>query len=170
MKRHIVMVGLPGAGKSTVGQLVADRLDAAFVDLDALIVRRMQMPVTRIFGEFGEQKFRELERDAMQSVLDEEPSVIAPGGGWIVQEGELERTRDRAFVVYLKVLVTVAAERADASGRPLLEGDPLGRMRDLMKEREPWYTRADLEVKNDHRTAEATADEIVEAARARAGW
>ena len=170
MKRHLVMVGLPGAGKSTVGQLVASRLGAGFVDLDAVIARRMQMPVTRIFGEFGEQKFRELEREAMQSVLDDEASVIAPGGGWVVQEGELERARDRAFIVYLKTLVTIAAERAGASGRPLLEGDPLERMRQLMKEREPWYTRADLEVKNDHRPAEAAADEIVQAARTRAGW
>lgn len=170
MKRHLIMVGLPGAGKSTVGRLVADRLGAPFVDLDAVMVRRMQMPVTQIFGEFGELKFRELERETMQSILGGEASVIAPGGGWIAQDGELEKAKPRSFIIYLKTLVTTAVERAGAGGRPLLEGDPMERMRQLLKEREPLYTRADLEVKNDHRPAEAAVDEIVQAARTRAGW
>ena len=172
MKRHVVLVGLPGSGKSTVGRLAAERLGADFVDVDALIVRRMQMPVARIFAEFGEPRFRELEREAMDALLKADPAVLAPGGGWAVQPGALDASRPRAFVVFLRTPFATAASRVvDAEDRPLLLPNPLERMRRLAAEREPVYERADAEVRNDPpRTAAQAADDVVALARARAGW
>jgi shikimate kinase len=172
VKRHIVIVGLPGAGKTTVGRLVAERLGAAFLDIDAMIVRRMQMPVSRIFAEHGEPHFRRLEMDAMQSALGGPPAVVAPGGGWAAQPGVLEGIADKAFLVYLRTMALTAAKRAGGDGtRPLLVGDdPVERMRQLLKDREPYYLHAEFEVKADVKPPAAIADEIVVAARERAEW
>ena len=167
-----MLVGLPGAGKSTVGTLVAERLGAPFVDTDAVLVRKMQMPVPRMFAEFGEQRFRQMEKEAMQQALAGPPSVLAPGGGWVAQPGALESVADTAFLIYLRAMAITAARRAGQEGnRPLLVGeDPVEKMRQLLKEREPFYMKAACEVKADVKSAVALADEIAQLARERAGW
>lgn len=172
MKLHLVLVGLPGAGKSTVGKLLADRLGTTFVDTDAIIVRRMQMPVPRIFAEHGEQVFRQLEREAMQQALAGPPAVLSPGGGWLAQPGALESAEGSAFLIYLRTMALTAARRAGQEGnRPLLVGeDPTERMRLLLKEREPFYRQAACEVKADVKTPAQLAEEIAQLARERAGW
>ncbi|MGH7703909.1 MAG: shikimate kinase [Gemmatimonadales bacterium] len=172
MKLHILLVGLPGAGKTTVGRLVAEQLGAGFVDTDNMIVRKMLMPITRVFGEFGETKFRELERETMNTALAGPVSIIAPGGGWAAQPGQLEAGRENCFVIYLKALASTAASRASGEGtRPLLVGeDPIEKMRRLSQEREPYYLLADATVKVDLKSAEQVAAEIVTLARERAGW
>jgi shikimate kinase len=169
--RHIVLVGLPGAGKSAVGAEAAALLAAPFHDIDAILVRRMQMPVERIFGELGEARFRELEREAVAAAVAGPAAVLVPGGGWAAQPGALESVRPAAFLIYVKVPPAVAAARA-ASGeaRPLLTGpSPLERMRAILKEREPYYLRADAEVMNEGPPTEA-ATAIATMARHYAGW
>ncbi len=172
MRRHIVLIGLPGSGKTAVGRLVAERLGAPFVDIDVLIVRRMQMPVTRVFGEFGEAKFREIERETVTNALAGSPSVICPGGGWAAQPGQLEAAKASSFVIYLRTLAMTAAKRAgDEAGRPLLGSEDVAeRMRHLLHEREPFYLQADAEVKTDTQPIDRLAVEIVALAQARAGW
>ena len=100
-RRHVLLVGLPGSGKSTVGQRVATELGAPFVDVDAVIVRQAQMPLSRLMGERGEQAFRELERQAVRAALADAPAVLAPGGGWAAQPGQLEVARTSALIIYL---------------------------------------------------------------------
>ncbi len=172
MPRHVVLIGLPGAGKSTAGRLAAERLGAPFTDPDTLIVRRMQMPVARIFAEFGEGRFRQLEHEAVEEALGGPPGILVPGGGWAAQPGHLESARGRALVIYLKVLPSTAAARLPADhDRPmLLSEDPVGRMRQLLGNREAFYQRADQTIPNDKGLPTETADEIVRLARLLAGW
>ncbi|HEU4830383.1 MAG TPA: shikimate kinase, partial [Gemmatimonadales bacterium] len=149
----------------------ATLLSAAAHDIDAILVRRMQMPIERIFGEFGEARFRELEREAVSAALGGPPSVVVPGGGWAAQPGALESVRPAAFLIYVKVPPAVAAARAaGGEARPLLTGpSPLERMRAILKDREPCYLRADAEVLNEGPPAE-TAAAIAKMARQYAGW
>lgn len=172
MKRHLVLVGLPGSGKSTVGKLVADQLGAPFIEPDAIIVRKMQMPIARIFGMHGEASFREMERQAVEHALAGPPAVIAPGAGWAAQPGQLDQALGQGYVIYLKVMIGTAAKRVgDGEERPLLTGsDPVEAIRELLKVREPFYSKAEVEVKCDIKTAEQVAEEIVALARNNAGW
>ena len=167
MDRHLVLVGLPGCGKSTVGPLVAEALGLPFVDVDGVIVRRMGMPVERIFGEFGEARFRELEREAMVDLLAGPASVLAPGGGWAAQPGNLEAGKARGWIVYLKVPAATALARAlEGTERPLLAGgEGLARITSLLHEREDHYAQADLTVDNHGDDPAVAATEIVEQIR-----
>lgn len=172
MPRHVVLVGLPGAGKSTAGRLAAERLGAPFLDPDSLIVRRMQMPVARIFAEFGEARFRELEREAMEEALAGPPAVLVPGGGWAAQPGSLDAARGRALVIYLEVKPATAAARLPPDhDRPLLLTEkPEERMAELLRNREAFYRQAHHTLPNDRGLPADTAGEIVRLARAHAGW
>ena len=171
-RRHVLLVGLPGSGKTTVGQRVATELGAPFVDVDAVIVRQAQMPLSRLMGERGEQAFRELERQAVRAALADAPAVLAPGGGWAAQPGQLEVARTSALIIYLKAMAITLVKRLGADGtRPLLAGDDLlDRLREQLTEREPFYTRADHAVTTDARTLGAVAADVVALARAEAGW
>jgi shikimate kinase len=170
--RHVVLVGLPAAGKSTVGAAAAELLRAECVDIDAQITRRLGMPVAMIIGSQGESRFRDLEREAMAAALAEPPAVIVPGGGWAAQPGALEAARQRAFIIYVSVPVVDAAERAGAGeDRPLLKGhSPVQRMRALLEEREQFYRQADAEVRNPNGAQTEAATEIARLARSHAGW
>ena len=172
MKRHVVLIGLPGSGKTTVGHLAAEKLHAGFVDIDAIIERREGRPIAMIFAEQGEAAFRDMERKEMGAALANEPAIIAAGGGWAAQPGALDTAKGRAFVVYLRTRAEKATQRAAPEGtRPVLMGeDPVVRMRQLLKEREPFYAQAHTEVDADRQSAGHVADEVVRLAQSRAGW
>ncbi len=172
MKRHVVLIGLPGSGKSTVARLVAERLHATVVDIDTILARRAGKAITLIFAEQGESAFREMEQKEMAAALGQEPAVIAPGGGWAAQPGSLDGASERGFVVYLRARAETAAGRVDAEGnRPVLSGeDPVERMRALLKQREPFYLKAAAQVDTERKTAEQVADEVARLAQTSAGW
>lgn len=172
MPRHIVLVGLPGSGKSTVGKLVAEALHTSVIDVDGLLVREMGMPILQIFGMVGEARFREMEREAVKAAQAREPCVIVPGGGWAAQPGQLQEAKQTSLVIYLKCLAGTAVKRSEqGEARPLLAGsDPMQRMRLLLGEREPFYRQADQSVETDNHPAEAVAAEVMALARKYGGW
>jgi shikimate kinase len=170
MKRHIVLVGLPGSGKSTVGRLAAGILKAAFTDTDEIVVAAAGMPVAELFAGAGEAHFRRMERAAIDGALAAPPHVVAPGSGWMAQPGNLEAASE-AVLIYLKVLPETAAARllGDTSRPLLMGGDPEARIRELLAPRERWYRQAHAEL-DAAGAAEAVATEVVRRARSLGGW
>ena len=141
---HIVLVGLPGAGKSTVGPALAQRLGLPFVDLDREIERMAGLAVPQIFLERGEPAFRELERRATEGLGDAPSAVVAAGGGWIANPGAPALLPAGSRIIYLRITPAAALRRLGAAvrERPLLAGrDPLGTLERLLEERGPLYLK-----------------------------
>ncbi len=163
MKCHLVLVGLPGSGKSSVGRLVAQKLGADWFDIDSIIERRVGRRISEIFDSIGEPEFRAIETEETNRILSGDPSVIIPGGGWAAQAGNLTGIGDKAMTVYLKTSPETSAERLEGDGtRPLLaDHDPTQRLRELLTERESFYSQCDRWISTDGKSVVAVADEVV---------
>lgn len=172
MPRHLVLIGLPGAGKSTVGRLLADRLGTHCTDIDPMIERATGMTIAELFAEEGEPAFRDRERRAVLQALGLPAHVIAPGGGWAAEPGNLEAVRGLVYTVWLDADPHEAAKRlAGDRTRPLLDGDdPAGRLAALAAARRRFYEQASARVETTGRSAAQVADQLLEAARTGAGW
>jgi shikimate kinase len=166
----IVLVGLMGAGKSTVGRRLAKRLDLPFVDSDEEIERAADRSIPEIFDRFGEASFRDGERRVLRRLIGGEPKVIATGGGAFVDGETRSLILERCVAIWLDAPVeTLAARVARRGHRPLLAGrDPLPFLRDLAEARGPLYARAHLRVPSDGGPHERTVERIVEALAERA--
>ncbi len=137
-----MLVGLPGVGKSSVGRVLAERLDRRFIDLDAEIERTFHQSVARIFAIHGEPAFREAECGATRGLVGEVPSVIAPGGGWITNAEAVAHLRCASRIIYLRVAPDEAVRRMGRGiiRRPLLaRGDPIATMLALYEARKFHY-------------------------------
>jgi shikimate kinase len=143
---HVILVGLPGAGKTSVGRAVAAQLGRRFLDFDEEIERREGQPVARIFAERGEAYFRGIERALTEEMrLVGARMVLAPGGGWITIPDVVGLLRPPGTVIYLAVRPETALERMGPlrSRRPLLaEPDPLAVLRRLLEQRGSLYLAA----------------------------
>jgi shikimate kinase len=158
----LVFVGLSGAGKTTVGGLVAERLGVDFLDTDWAIEAIAGKPIPEIFIDGGEPAFRALERAAVAAALADHAGVVALGAGAVMAAD----TRDLLAaqrVVFLDVGLASALRRVGlARDRPMLSINPRARMRTLMAERRPLYEAvAGLTVSTDDRTPEEVADEVL---------
>jgi shikimate kinase len=171
-KRHVILVGLPGSGKTTVGRLVATELGAPFVDLDEAIQSRAGKSVARLFAEDGEAAFRALESELGAEVLAGPPAVVAPGGGFFAGDAARAMARRAGLVVYLETDPDVAAARlGGAAGRPLLEGgETAARLASLLAARGPLYRESECTVPTTGVAAAAVARLVASLARARGGW
>jgi shikimate kinase len=165
----VVLVGPPGAGKTTVGQLVADRLGVGFRDTDTDVEEMAGRTVADIFVDSGEAQFRTLEHDAVARGLAEHEGVLAVGGGAVLDDGTRAALAGHT-VVFLSVEVKDAASRVGFNrDRPLLLGNPRAQWLRLMQARLPLYEEvAVATVTTDGRTPDDVADEVVRAVLARA--
>jgi shikimate kinase len=146
--RSIVLVGMMGAGKSTIGRRLAARLGLPFIDADAEIEAAAGMTIPEIFERHGEPYFRDGEARVIARLLDGGPIVLATGGGAFMREETRNRIAAKAVSIWLKadpdVIMRRVRRRAD---RPLLQtSDPEGTVARLLMEREPIYQRADLTI------------------------
>ena len=162
-----VLIGAPGAGKSTVGRRVAERLQVPFVDTDALIEEESGMSVADMFVELGEPEFRLREEEAVRRALEEQTGIVALGGGAILSE----TTRSRLVghtVVWLRVNVSDAASRVGMNqARPLLLGNVRGRLTQLLNERTPLYESvATVTIDTDGRAVREVTSSVLAAVAA----
>jgi shikimate kinase len=143
---HLILVGLPGSGKSTVGRRVARRLARPFLDFDSEIERREGKSIAEIFSEVGEPGFRALELALTRELAKSGGMVLAPGGGWTTIPGATALLRPPARMIYLRVKAEVAIGRILRGRRirPLLQTpNPLDTLKRLLAEREAGYLQAD---------------------------
>ena len=173
-RRHLVLVGLPGVGKSTVGALVAERLGRPFLDFDAVIERRHGDSIASIFAQFGEGRFRELELALTAEVAGRpDPVVAAPGGGWVTVPDAVALLRGHGVLVYLRASPTTALRRLGSAtaARPLLAAaeSPLAALERLLAERGPRYAAADHVVDTDGLEPWRVAERVVQLAAPGAG-
>ena len=165
-RKHLVLIGLMGAGKTTVGQVCAARLGRPFVDTDDLVVALAGMPIDELWTSQGETGLRALERQAVaDACASPEPLVIACGGGAATDPENRRHLRDAGTVVWLRAPVDVLAARvADSSTRPLLASDPRGALARLEVMRAPAYEQAaDVGVETGDGTVEEVADAVLAA-------
>ncbi len=158
--RPIVLVGLMGAGKSTVGRRLARRLGLPFVDADEEIERAADRRIAEIFDSFGEGAFRDGERRVIARLIEGPPKVIAAGGGAFMNEETRTLILDRCTAIWLDASVETLAERVSRRGaRPLLrDKEPRGAIAALAAQRNAVYAEAHLRVRSDP----APHDRVVE--------
>lgn len=161
--RSVVLVGLMGAGKSTVGRRLAHRLRLPFKDADHEIETAAGMSIADIFALHGEPNFRDGERRVIARLLQEGPLVLATGGGAFMHEETRARIASTAISVWLRADLPVLMRRVRRrSNRPLLRNpDPEGTMRGLMDVRHPIYALADLTVDSCETPHDRVVDEVV---------
>ena len=164
-KRSIVLVGLMGAGKSTVGRRLATQLGMPFNDADTEIERAAGQTIAEIFEAHGEDYFRSGERRVIQRLLSGDRLVLATGGGAFMNEETRKAIKDRAISVWLNADYDLLMKRVlRRNHRPLLkQGDPYQIMRDLMDERYPIYAQSDIAVVAQDGPHSQTVTRIVEA-------
>lgn len=165
-KAPLVLVGLMGAGKTTVGRRLAKRLGRRFVDADEEIEQAAGMSVADYFEQYGEPAFREGERRVIARLLDEaEPIVLATGGGAYMDEETRATIQEKAVSVWLKAdLDLLVARTSKRNTRPLLrQGNPREILQGLMDRRYPVYAQSDVTVETGNVPHEAVVDLIVTA-------
>ncbi len=161
----LVLIGMPGAGKSSVGRRLGALLGVPFVDSDQEIEKAAGMTIPQIFETYGEPAFRDGERKVIARLLDGEPKVLSTGGGAFMNEETRKLIKDKALSLWIKAPFDVLFERVSRTDdRPLLrKGDPATILRDLMRTREPVYEQADLTVQSDASPIDVMSQRILAA-------
>ena len=166
----IALVGLMGAGKSTLAPILASRLNLEFIDTDREIERLMGLTVAQIFKQHGEAFFREKERDFVGTLDLSTPSVVATGGGVFADHGLREKLLARCITIWIDSPLPLLARRAGSGRtRPYLDkDDPAVALGRLAHERQPFYAMADLHIENGDERPADVAEAILAALQKRA--
>ncbi len=163
-RRNIVLVGMMGAGKSSVGKRLAAALDMPFVDADQEIEAAANMTIPEIFETYGEQHFRDGEKKVIARLLRDGPKVVATGGGAIMDSETRTRIGRRGVSVWLKADIQILMDRVKRrSNRPLLsDKNPESVLRRLLRERQPFYASADITITSRNTPHQTIIEEIIE--------
>jgi len=165
LNKPLLLVGLAGAGKSTVGRLIAARIGTSFIDLDSEVEREAGMSIGTIFDKLGQSRFRDMETNALCDALEvRPPAVIATGGGTLVKSSNRTSATTRGCVVWLQVSPEQAATRCAASAeRPLLQaGEASEVLHAQLADRQGGYSMARLVIDTDGLTPEMVATAVVD--------
>ncbi len=160
----IVLIGMMGVGKSTVGRRLAARLGVAFVDADEEIEKAAGMTITEMFERYGESYFRDGERRVIARLMDGGPKIIATGGGAFMQDDTRRLILEHATAIWLDADIDILVDRVSRrEGRPLLKGkDPRAVLTELAATRNPVYALAPIHIKSIAAPHEVTVDSILE--------
>jgi len=171
LDRPVVLVGLMGVGKSTVGRRLAKRLGLSFVDSDAEIEGAAGYPAAEVFERYGERDFRDGERRLVARLVEGDVRVIATGGGAFVDPNTRQLLNERAITIWLDAPVDILAERTARrdTRAQLRDGDPKSVLRKLDEERRPSYAEAHIHVKSGDGAHHDVVDAIVRALEAYLG-
>jgi shikimate kinase len=170
--RPIVLVGLMGAGKTSVGRRLAEKLGVPFVDADHEIEAAAGKPIKEIFADHGEAYFREGERRVIQRLIGNGAQVLATGGGAYMNEETRQRIQEHGISVWLRASLPLLMKRvAKRQDRPLLQADdPEAVMRALMEKRYPVYALADVTVESRDVQHGQMVNDVIRALAQWAGW
>ena len=167
-RRSVILVGFMGAGKSTIGRMVARRLSLCFVETDAMITAHEGKSIPEIFAEHGEAHFRRLEAEVLDLLAEKRGHVIATGGGFPCRPGAMERLRELGTVVWLASGFETTYERASRVGeRPMLTARSREEAAALYEARQDYYRRAHLSVDTTLLSVDAAANRILRYLRER---
>jgi shikimate kinase len=160
--RNVILVGFMGAGKSTVGRLLARRLGRCFVETDAMITAREGRSIPEIFASRGEAYFRQLESEVLEALADKRGHVVATGGGFPCEPGVMDRLLQLGTVVWLAADFEAAYARANrVGGRPMLAGRTPEEAAAMYRARQEAYRRAHLALDTTHLTVDAVVGRIL---------
>jgi len=160
---NIILIGFMGVGKTTVGELLAQRMGYRFVDADRAIEEETELSIPQIFSIYGEAYFRQLEGQTIRRVLARSGIVLATGGGAVMDSANFSFLMENGWVIALDASEEVLWERLKScKNRPMLySDDPRQRMRALLEMRRPVYYKAHLVVRVDGKSPDEVADEII---------
>lgn len=163
-KKHIILIGMMGTGKSTIGSFLASRIPFPYVDLDQWIEQQQYLSINQIFEQYGEPRFRSLESQALQYFLRQsQPHLIMTGGGIVLDPKHTQWMKKNGVVFHLQAEVETLIQRLEQDqSRPLLQGDAKERIRSIWNQRKSLYeSAADYQIKTDFRSAQSIAEEIL---------
>ncbi len=161
--KNIALVGFMGTGKSTIAALLAKKLQAGYVDLDEKIEEKEGMKIVDIFSQKGESYFRKVEKDIVAEISLNEGKIIACGGGVVLNEENVKNIKKSGFMICLEAAPEVILKRTENyKHRPLLNvDDPESKIKELLKKRKPYYSKADYTVDTSRLSAQEVVAEIL---------
>jgi shikimate kinase len=162
-QRNIILVGLMGTGKSTVGKALSAKLGWSFVDSDASIEQREQMSISDIFAQKGEPAFRDIEAQVIAELVRDSGQVLATGGGAVLAEANRRVMQENGLVVALTATAdTIIARVSEDKNRPLVQGNVAERVQAIMEQRKHAYDFADIKIDTTDVSVEQIVDRILQ--------
>lgn len=163
--KNIVLVGMMGAGKTTVGEYLSAKLNRELKDIDCVIEQEQKKSIIEIFTDDGEEAFRKLESETIEKFSNMSDLIISTGGGALEKANNLSNLQKNGIIIYLKADIEELFKRVkNETQRPLLkEQDPLEVIKKLIKKREKFYLMADITIITDNKSPEKITEEIIKA-------